>query len=176
MKYLICIVIFLCFTPCIFSQSVNNQSDFKNYSSSIFDSKESALNLISTINSGSMNKDLSIKNYNSGILIQQIGNYNEATIDVRSKSTAISISQNGDNNEYLLVKNAKKLKATIYQNGNGNSIDDYSYRSNYEINSQMSQNGNNQNIKSIGTNSISKDMKVNQMGNGASIIILNRLN
>ena len=53
---------------------------------------------------------------------------------------------------------------------------DYSYRTNYEVHNQMIQKGNNQNIKSIGTNSISKDMKVSQAGNGASVIILNKLN
>ena len=95
---------------------------------------------------------------------------------MKSKFTTISVNQTGENNDFVLVKNAEKIKTVIYQNGNSNSINDYSYHSNYEINSQMSQNGNNQNIKSIGSNSISKDMKVNQKGNGTSVIILNKLN
>ena len=37
----------------------------------------------------------------------------------------------------------------------------------------MIQQGNNQSIQNYGTNSLSKDMKVSQTGNGASVIILN---
>ena len=40
----------------------------------------------------------------------------------------------------------------------------------------MIQNGNDQKIQSYGTNSISKDMKITQNGNGSAIIILNKLN
>ena len=174
--YLINIVIFLCFTPYLFSQSINKQVYVEKYSSSFFDFKEMALNEISATNSSSKNKDLINSSYKSEILIQQIGNYNTSSIDVKSKFTTISVNQTGENNDFVLVKNAEKIKTVIYQNGNSNSINDYSYHSNYEINSQMSQNGNNQNIKSIGSNSISKDMKVNQIGNGTSVIILNKLN
>ncbi len=174
--YLINIVIFLCFTPTIFSQISNKPTDIKNYSSSVFDSKAFTINTIAALNNSAKNKEAISTNYYSGIFIQQIGNHNQTVIDLKSKLTAISVTQNGDNNQYLLVNNAAKIKNTIYQNGNSNSIYDYSYRSNYEINSQMSQNGNNQNIKSIGSNSISKDMKVKQIGNGASVIIVNKLN
>ena len=174
--YFIYIVIFLCFTPAIFSQISNKPTNSNNDSSSIFDSKAFTINSIAALNNRTKNKEAFSANYNSGIFIQQIGNNNQTVIDVKSKLTAISVTQNGDNNQYSLVNNAAKINNTIFQNGNSNSIDDYAYRSNYEINSQMSQNGNNQNIKSIGSNSISKDMKVNQIGNGASVIILNKLN
>ena len=91
-------------------------------------------------------------------------------------ATSSKWTLNGNNNEYLLVKEATNITVGINQNGNSNKIDDYSYRTNYDVNTQMIQNGNNQNIKSIGTNAISKDMKVTQIGNGASVIILNKLN
>ena len=39
---------------------------------------------------------------------------------------------------------------------------------------EMIQKGDNQNIQSIGTNSLSKNMKITQTGNGASVILINK--
>ena len=167
---------FLFFTQIIFSQKTEENFLFKNYSSSVFGEKDAGLNLLTSSNRYEGDKNFYNKIQNSGIAIQQVGNYNDALVDVKSKTTSISIIQNGNNNEYLLVKEATNIAIDINQNGNSNKINDYSYRTNYDVNTQMIQNGNNQNIKSIGTNSISKDMKVTQIGNGASVIILNKLN
>lgn len=164
--YIYSILISLCCTSSIFSQSYDTNFFFERYNSIIFQTNNDALN----------NKTNSFNNRTPGILIQQIGEYNASSITVTSKETSISLTQNGDNNDYLLVKNAAKIKANVIQNGNSNSINDYTRATNYDTNSQMIQNGNNLNIKSIGTNSISKDMKVNQVGNGASIIIINKTN
>lgn len=171
-------VILLFFTQLIFSQEKEENSVFKNYSSSVFDKKENALNLISTASDHkeTTTVDDYLKNQNSIVSIVQIGDYNQTNVHVKSEKIAVSVGQNGQNNEYSLVKSAKTISADAIQNGNHNKIDDYSYRTNYEVNTQMMQNGDNQSIKSIGTNSISKDMKVTQTGNGASVIILNKLN
>ena len=53
---------------------------------------------------------------------------------------------------------------------NGNYI--LTIKSN-NINNNFTQNGNNLNILSIGSNSISKDLSIKQTGNSASVIILN---
>jgi competence protein ComGC len=175
--YFLFSVLFLCFIPSVFSQNATIDSEIGNENSSALKLREITSIFTTTADTDLLqNKNTIINNRLSGVLIQQIGNYNEATIDVRSKSTAISLFQNGDNNDYLMVKNATKIKATIEQNGNSNSIYDHSYGTNYETNLQMIQNGNNLNIKNIGANSISRDMKVNQTGNGASIIIINKSN
>ena len=39
---------------------------------------------------------------------------------------------------------------------------------------ELNQNGDYQSIQNIGTNSLSKDMKISQTGIGASIIIINQ--
>jgi len=170
-------VILLFFTQLIFSQEKDENSEFKNYSSSVFDKKETALSLISA---ASDNKETTtvdyLRNQNSVVSIIQIGDYNTSDLNIQSDKANIGVMQNGNYNEYTLVKSAKTLSTDVLQNGNNNVIDDYSYRTNYDVNTKMTQNGNNQNIKSIGTNSISKDMKVSQTGNGASVIILNKLN
>ena len=171
--YFLISIIFLFSTQFVFSQKSEENSIFKNYSSSIFDQKDSALNFLTTLNGSESNKDSYIKN--SGVSIQQIGNLNAASVNVSSKTTSISVNQNGNNNEYNLVKEAHSIAVDVNQNGNNNRINDYSYLTNYDINSIMTQNGNNQNIKNFGSNSISKDMKVIQSGNGASVVIINTI-
>ena len=161
----------------LFSQNREDNSVFQNYSSSAFDQKDIALNLVgnsSSINESNRNSYLSYRN--SLINIQQIGNYNNAIVNINSQISSVSVSQEGNNNEYSLVKDVKKIIMSVQQSGNDNIINDYSYRSNYDINAKMIQNGNDLNIKSIGANSISKDMTVSQKGNGASVIIINKLN
>ncbi|MEZ7498964.1 hypothetical protein QO200_09445 [Flavobacterium sp. Arc3] len=163
-------------TQFLFSQDRDENSLVKNYSSSVFDKKEAALSVLSSSAKNENTKDAYLNNQNSGVSIQQIGDYNYALIDVKSKISNISLNQYGDNNQYSLVKEAKNIFVDVSQKGNNSKIEDYSFRTNYDVNTQMIQNGSNQNIKSIGTNSISKDMKVSQTGNGASVIILNKLN
>jgi hypothetical protein len=170
------LVLLLFCTQFLFSQDKELNSLVKNYSSSVFDKKEAALSLLSTSARNENTKDAYLNNQNSGVSIQQIGNYNDALIDVKSRLSDISLKQYGDNNQYSLVKDVKYISVDVSQSGNNSKIDDYSFRTNYDVNTQMIQNGNNQNIKSIGTNSISKDMKVSQTGNGASVIIINKLN
>ena len=175
--YLLNTVLFLWLVPSVFSQKLKIDSNAENEYFSVLKPKEVASILTTFVDGNALNKKNAIeKNRTTGVLIQQIGNYNTSAITVSSRETSISLTQNGDNNDYMLVKNAAKIKANIIQNGNSNSINDYTKATNYETNSQMMQNGNNLNIKSIGTNSISKDMKVNQAGNGASIIIINKSN
>jgi len=53
-------------------------------------------------------------------------------------------------------------------------ITDFTLHTNYDVKTEMIQNGDNQNIQNIGTNSISKNMKITQTGNGASIILINK--
>ena len=174
--YFLSSAIFLFFTQLTFSQQSEENFAFKNYNSSIFEQHDSALNFLNSSRNSNNNKESFTKIKNSGVAIQQIGNFNVTLLDINSKKVSISVNQEGNNNEYNLVKDGRSIMAEISQKGNRNTINDYSYKTNYETNTSMIQNGNDQNIKSIGTNSISKDMKVMQTGTGASVIILNKLN
>lgn len=175
MKNIVSIILLLCFVNIASSQEKESHPEFKNYSSSVFDKKETALSLVSTVSNKNEKTNANyLKNQNSEIMIAQIGSYNQANVQIKSKVAAVTVTQNGNNNDYSLIKEAKKIAVDVTQNGSENRINDYSYATNHEINNQMIQKGDNQNITNIGTNSISKDMKVTQKGNGASVIIINK--
>lgn len=110
----------------------------------------------------------------SGIQIQQIGDLNKVKAFLKSNETKVAVDQNGNRNELFLDKSAKTLTQNIIQQGDNNKISDFTLHTNYNVNMEMIQKGDNQNIQSIGTNSLSKNMKITQTGNGASVILINK--
>lgn len=165
------IVFLLLISPGFYAQEKEVNPDFKPYSSSVFSSKETALSVVSSMDkksSGMLNNQI------SGVQIQQIGDFNKVTATLKANETNVSIGQRGDGNELLLDKTAKTITQKIVQQGDNNKIYDFSLNTNYSINTEMIQNGDNQNIQNIGTNSISKNMKISQTGNGASVILINK--
>jgi mRNA deadenylase 3'-5' endonuclease subunit Ccr4 len=110
----------------------------------------------------------------AGILIQQIGDLNKVIANLKSNEVKVAINQNGDRNLLLLDKDAKSITQNIVQQGDNNKISDFTLYTNYNVNMEMVQKGDNQNIQNIGTNSLSKNMKITQTGNGASIILINK--
>ncbi|MBF4491854.1 hypothetical protein IRZ83_04315 [Flavobacterium sp. JLP] len=165
-------IVFLLFSSVFYAQEKDDNSDFKPYSSSVFNSKEKALSVVSAMDKKAQN-DLNSK-IQSGILIQQIGDLNKVIANLKSNEIKVAIDQNGDRNLLLLDKDAKSITQNIVQQGDNNKISDFTLYTNYNINMEMIQKGDNQNIQSIGTNSLSKNMKITQTGNGASIILINK--
>lgn len=170
--FILSLIALLFFTTVFYAQEKEDNSTFKSYSSSVFNSKEKAMSLVSSMDKTNKN-ELNSKNQ-AGILIQQIGDLNKVIANLKSNQINIAVDQTGDRNTLLLDKNAKTIAQTIVQKGSDNKISDFTLYTNYNINMQMNQNGNNQNIQSIGTNSLSKNMKITQTGNGASIILINK--
>lgn len=166
----------LLFSPVFYAQDKEDNPDFKQYSSSVFKSKEAALNVVSSMNKKITTSDMLNYNQTSGVLIQQIGDYNKVNAALIADETNLAVNQSGEGNEFFLDKTAKTITQNVIQQGDNNKITDFTLRTNYNINIEMSQKGDNQSIQNIGTNSISKNMKINQTGNGASVIILNKLN
>ncbi len=109
-----------------------------------------------------------------GVQIQQIGDLNKVKANLQSNETKVSVDQKGNVNELLLDKKAKTITQNVVQKGNNNKISDFTLNTNYNVNMEMIQKGDNQNIQNIGTNSLSKNMKITQTGNGASIILINK--
>lgn len=109
-----------------------------------------------------------------GVQIQQIGDLNKVKANLQSNETKVSVDQKGNVNELLLDKKAKTITQNVVQKGNNNKISDFTLNTNYNVNMEMIQKGDNQNIQNIGTNSLSKNMKITQKGNGASIILINK--
>ena len=76
-------IVFLLFSPVFYAQEKEDDSDFKNYSSSVFNSKQVAFSLVSSMDKKAQN-DLNQK-IQSGINIQQIGDLNTVTAFLKSK-------------------------------------------------------------------------------------------
>jgi len=172
MKISILNIVFLLFLSAEFyGQEKEDDSDFKQYSSSVFNSKEKALSVVSSMNkktSDAFNKQP------SSVQILQVGDFNKVNATLKANETKVSVEQNGNGNELLLDKTANTISQNIVQQGDNNKINDFTLSTSYNIKTEMIQNGDNQNIQSIGTNSISKNMKITQNGNGASIILINK--
>ena len=158
------------FSQFIFSQEEESNVNFNQYSSSVFDSEQNSLFVVSK-----MNEDVNVlKSNQNNVNIQQIGDYNIINANINAANSNLIITQNGTNNIIDLNKNALELVQKMSQIGNDNSISDLTYFTNYKVNMEMNQNGDYQSIQNIGTNSLSKDMKITQTGIGASIIIINQ--
>lgn len=111
---------------------------------------------------------------NNLIQIQQIGNYNYSNVYVRSYAADVQINQNGDNNFTNVYRNGYMLNENINQTGNNNFISDFSVYSDEPVNTTFNQYGNNLTIISNGSNSISKNLQINQTGNSGTVYIYNR--
>lgn len=159
----------------LFSQVALAQEEenpgFDQYSSSVFGSKEETLYVVSSMNPKQYANALFQK---GDILVQQIGDYNQFNASLKANEVNVSVLQNGSDNAISLSKQANTITQNIIQSGKNNGIQDFTYYTTYNVNMQMVQQGNNQNIQNYGTNSLSKDMKVTQSGNGSSVIILNQ--
>ncbi|MBS7231007.1 hypothetical protein KHA90_08220 [Flavobacterium psychroterrae] len=170
--FILYIIFFLLFSSVFYAQEKEDNSDFKNYSSSVFNSKQMAFSVVSSMDKKAQN-ELNQK-IQSGIQIQQIGDLNKVTAILKSNETKVAIDQNGNSNQLFLDKKANTITQNVIQKGDNNKISDFTLYTNYNVNMEMIQKGNNQNIQNIGTNSMSKNMKITQTGNGASIILINK--
>ena len=170
MKTLLQKIIVLVFLAQVaFAQEEENPG-YNQYSSSVFDSKQQTLNLVSKIDQTPKN---SVFFQNKEVIVQQVGDFNTFNASLQADNMTVSALQNGNENQISLIKSANSIEQKFVQQGQNNTIGDYTYYTNYSVNTQMIQQGNNQSIQNYGTNSLSKDMKVSQTGNGASVIILN---
>lgn len=138
-----------------------------------FNGKQNSLNLLSSMTNNPLQETVPFNSSNS-VFIQQIGQGNEIASAIKSNNSNVVLNQFGNENYIYLDKNAAQINQLVMQNGNNNSVVDFNLFSNNTINSNFSQLGNNLNIISIGANSISKELTINQTGNSGSVIILNK--
>lgn len=110
---------------------------------------------------------------NNGVYIQQIGNFNSVNSNIKANLTEINFNQNGVGNSIAVSKEAISVQQRIIQEGSNNTIFDFGGYTNHAVSMDFIQKGNNQSIHSFGTNSISKDMKITQSGNGSTVIVVN---
>lgn len=108
------------------------------------------------------------------IHINQIGDYNKSQVYIKTAHSNLTLNQYGVNNDISFYKSNPEIKQMIQQLGNSNFVSDFSINSNYKVDMQINQQGNNLTLFNNGTNSISKEMKVTQTGNSGIILIYNR--
>lgn len=164
-------LLFFCFLS-LAQKAEKSNVDFQNDPAYLF-IKNSTLLLENSKKSNDKDVFNLQNNVDKGILIQQIGNFDEVNIKLKSKEINVSILQNGNNNNLNLYNNANRIQQNIIQEGARNKILDYTIFTNYTINTEFIQQGDNQSIQNFGTNSISRNMKIIQSGNGASVVIVN---
>ncbi len=156
------IIIFFLFTEIVFSQSIDgNINDYA-----------IALNEINNRNQN-QNTNQYIISHNI-VKIAQIGNYNQANLTIISNNANVTAQQTGNNNYMNVYKKADEINQSYIQSGNNNYISDLSSYSRGAEQMKVNQEGNNLTIFSTGSNSISKDMIINQSGNSGTIYVFNR--
>jgi len=162
---------FLFFSFMSFAQENEEYNGLYQNSTSILN-KANMLHLVDDVKS---QEDVVLKNkYPNGVIINQIGATNYINTKLKAEDINVSIVQNGSENQLLLDKHANEISQKIVQEGKYNFIKDFSLYANYNVNMEIIQKGDNQSVQNYGTNSLSKNMKVIQSGNGASVIILNK--
>ncbi len=141
--------------------------------SAVFSTKQNSLLTLSKFSTLENNNALNTNLQNS-VLIQQIGDNNQARTTINSSNSNVNLNQNGSDNFIFLDKTANQINQFVLQQGSNNNVIDFNLSTNSSINSNFTQTGNNLNIINIGANSISKDLTINQTGNAGSVIILNK--
>lgn len=108
------------------------------------------------------------------VKIAQIGNYNQANLTIISNNANVTAQQSGNNNYMNVYKKADEINQSYIQSGNNNYISDVSLYSRGAEAMKINQEGNNLTVFSTGSNSISKDMIINQSGNSGIVYVFNR--
>jgi len=164
------------FSEIAFCQNDNEEKESKAFNSLTDFSKDLRYHLITQIDYANK-KSSSEMNFQqkSSLNINQIGNYNTVAVNIKAQSVDLDILQYGDENTFQLDNQVDNFKQKVVQVGQKNTIRDVSRHTNtgIDVNMEFIQKGNNQNIHNYGTNSMSKDMKVIQKGDGASVFIIN---
>ncbi|WP_264551661.1 hypothetical protein [Flavobacterium sp. N2038] len=108
------------------------------------------------------------------VTVTQIGNYNQANLTIISNNAYVTAQQTGNNNYMDIYKKAEEINESYTQTGNNNYISDYSMYTRGVASMSINQDGNNLSVISSGSNSISKDLIINQTGNSGTIYVFNR--
>lgn len=156
------IVIFFLFTGIVFSQTIDgNINDY--------------VIALNETNNPNQNKNTNQYIISHNIVkITQIGYYNQANLAIISNNANVTAQQTGNNNYMNVYKKADEINQSYIQSGNNNYISDVSLYSRGVEAMKVNQEGNNLTVFSTGSNSISKDMIINQSGNSGTIYVFNR--
>jgi hypothetical protein len=163
-------IIFLFVGGCVFSQTYtigNSSSEIDNVTS-----KAAKLSLLSSSQVISPNNTNGVSASNS-IFILQIGNNNNVISNTRSNNSDVNLLQRGNNNEVLQDVTALSIDEDIVQFGSNNRFIDLSIKGTVLHNAAVLQQGRNQNLIWLGSNSISERMMITMRGKNQTVLIRN---
>lgn len=112
---------------------------------------------------------------NTGVFINQIGDFNNSFVQTNSENSDINLMQMGNTNRIALDLNARNVIYNALQQGNGNTL--LEFNSNFSgkelIQREVQQVGNDQNLIIHGNNRLSDRLQVRMSNSGQSLIIRN---
>mgnify|MGYP003629966842 CR=1 FL=1 len=166
LKYISTVLALFCILVTADAQTFSEQSEPEIES---FQSNASALSFIASQNQQAASQTTS----GSSVFINQVGENNDAQIDVQARNSLINIFQSGMSNLTLIDVSAFEITQNITQNGEENRFYNFSSNPSALQNMEVIQNGVNQDITVFGENSLSENMKINMQGNDRSLVIRN---
>ena len=112
MKTLLQKIIVLVFLAQVaFAQEEENPG-YNQYSSSVFDSKQQTLNLVSKIDQTPKN---SVFFQNKEVIVQQVGDFNTFNASLQADNMTVSALQNGNENQLSLIQSANSIEQKFVQ-------------------------------------------------------------
>ncbi|WP_298325616.1 hypothetical protein [uncultured Dokdonia sp.] len=112
----------------------------------------------------------------NSVFITQIGDFNAALLNVKSRASEVNIEQNGDFNFTGLNYNVETVITDIKQEGNRNVVFDIVQDRTANISLDLEQQGNNLNFQRLGSNSLTESLQFIQTAASPSLIIRSSTN
>jgi hypothetical protein len=162
--------ILLLFVCNVQGQTFSNSTATQTASES-FSTQDGRTNFISTQDMQRSVAPLTTGQADSSVLISQIGVNNTTVANASSENGVVQVVQRGDDNNTFIDVSATELKSTVIQSGNNNNYLNFNVFNQEVHETEIIQNGNNQNLIRHGGNAISDKIKVTMQGQGQSVII-----
>ncbi len=134
-------------------------------------SLESSNEQLNFLRSNSTNQQVQVSQGNS-VLIAQVGQANISQVFVSSENSEINLLQDGFANKSFINLRADFIRENVQQIGNSNLFFDYSLHGAQSHTVDLIQDGNFNEVISVGRNSISERLKLTQTGTGKSAFII----
>jgi hypothetical protein len=128
------------------------------------------LNLIQSRNL--FNRPSNAQASGNSVFIEQVGFGNVGLVAVSSNDSEVNLLQDGYKNKSLILLRADVIRENVQQIGNKNIFVDYSLHGAKSHKVDLLQEGNYNQVISVGRNSISERLKLTQKGTGKSAYII----
>lgn len=167
MKQLLSIFVFLMIATVSMAQSYSN--DKKPIADNSLSSSNAQMNIIQ---SGTFNARTSTPIVGNSVFIEQVGFRNLGLVVVASSDSKINLFQDGYKNKSVILLRADIIRENVQQIGNQNLFLDYSLHGAQSHTVNLKQDGNYNEVISVGRNSLSENLQLNQTGVGKSAFII----